>query len=153
MSILHRLVGLPFQADARSIRRYEEVKHRIARDLVSYANVTVGGENPIAVAQRETRQRANRESAYDLELATRNLPSWYRGWLHWRGEKPLEAPKSLVGLSNATSRDDAEKHVASTKRCLRLPHDGPVVVNGVRYSVLRLRWRRQLGVPPAERGR
>ena len=102
-------------------------KHRIARDLVFYANATVGGEDAIAVAQREARQRANRESAYDLELATRNLPSWYRGWLHWRGEKPLEAPKSLVGLSNATSRDDAEKHVASTKRSAAYP-DVPTLI-------------------------
>jgi hypothetical protein len=123
VSILRNMLGLPFQADARSIRRYEEVKHRIAHDLVFYANAMVGGEDPIAVAQREARQRANRESAYDLGVATRNLPSWYRGWLHWRGEKPLEAPKSLVGLSNAASRDVAENHVASTKRWLRLPHD------------------------------
>jgi hypothetical protein len=120
MSLLRKVLGPVFQADARSIRRHEEVKHRIARDLVSYANVTVGGENPIAVAQREARQRANRESAYDLQLAATNLPSWYRGWLHCRGEKPLEAPKSLVGLSNAASRDDAEKHVANIKRSLSL---------------------------------
>jgi len=83
----------------------------------------LGSEDSIAVAQREARQRANRESAYDLELATRNLPSWYRGWLHWRAEKRLQAPKSLVDLSKAASRDIAEKHVASTKRWLRLPHD------------------------------
>ena len=119
MSPSRKLLALVFQADARSIRRYEEVKHRIARDLVFYPNAIVRVEND-AVAQREARQRANRESAYDLGLAARNLPSWYRGWLHWRGEKPLEAPKSLVGLSNAASSDDAEKQVTSIKRCLRL---------------------------------
>jgi hypothetical protein len=120
MSFFRKLLGLGFQADARSIRRYEEVKHRIAHDFVFYANGMAGGEDPIAVGQREARQRANRESAYDLGLAARNLPSWYRGWLHWRGEKPLEAPKSLVGLSSAGSRDDAEKQVTNIKRCLRL---------------------------------
>jgi hypothetical protein len=120
MSLLRKLLALVFQADARSIRRYEEVKHRIARDLVFYPNASVRVEDAISVAQREARQRANRESAYDLGLAARNLPSWYCGWLHWRGEKPLEAPKSLVGLSNAASRDDAEKQVTNIKRCLRL---------------------------------
>jgi hypothetical protein len=120
MPFVRKLLGLVFQADARSIRRYEEVKHRIAHDLVAYANARVGGEDPIAVAQREARQRANRESAYDLALAARNLPSWYRGWLRWRGEKPLEAPKSLVGLSSAASGDDAVKEVTNIKRCLRL---------------------------------
>ena len=120
MSFFRKLLGLVFQADARSIRRYEEVKHRIAHDFVFYANGMVGGEDPIAVAKREARQRANRESAYDLDLATRSLPSWYRGWLHYRGEKPFEVPKSLVGLSNAASRDDAEKHVANIRRGLSL---------------------------------
>jgi hypothetical protein len=89
VSIFRKLLGIPFQADARSIRRYEEVKHRIARDLVLYANATVGGADPIAVAQREVRQRANRESAYDLELATRNLPSWYRS--PEKSSRPLQS--------------------------------------------------------------
>jgi hypothetical protein len=120
MSFLQKLLGFVFQADARSIRRYEEIKHRIGHDLVSYAGAIVEDENPTAFAQREAGQRANRESAYDLELAARNLPSWYRGWLHWQGEKPLEAPKGLVGLSNAVSRNDAEKHVADIKRWLSL---------------------------------
>jgi hypothetical protein len=133
VSIFRKLLGLAFQADARSIRRYEEVKHRIARDLDFYASTAIGDEGAIAVAQREARQRANRESAYDLQLAAKNLPSWYRGWLHWQGEMPLEGPKSLVELSKATSRDDAEEHAASTKRCLRLPaDDAAVVINGVR---------------------
>jgi hypothetical protein len=117
-SFLQKLLDLVFQADARSIRRYEEVKHRIAGELVFYA--MVGSEDAIALAQQEARQRANRESAYDLELAAKSLPSWYRCWLLWRGEKPLEAPRSLVGLANAASRDDSEKHVANIKRWLRV---------------------------------
>ena len=120
MSLFRKLLAIVFQADARSIRRYEEVKHRIARDLVFYPTAIVRGEDAIAVGQREARQRANRECAYDLGLAARNLPSWYRGWLRWRGEKPLEAPKSLVGLSSAASGDDAVKQVTNIKRCLRL---------------------------------
>ena len=44
MPFLRKLLGLVFQADARSIRRYEEVKHRIAHDLVVYANARVGAK-------------------------------------------------------------------------------------------------------------
>src|SRR5262245_14682541 len=106
VSIARKLLGLVFQADTRSIRRYEEVKHRIGRDLDFYASTAIADESAIAAAQCEARQRANRESAYDLQLAARSLPSWYRGWLRWQGEMPLEAPKSLVELSKATSRDD-----------------------------------------------
>jgi hypothetical protein len=120
MSFLRKLLGLPFQADVRSIRRYEEVKHRVARDLVFYANAIVGDEDASAAERRKARQTSNRQSAADLELAARSLPWWYRRRLHWRGEKPVEASKSLIGLANAASRDDAEKHVADVKRWLRL---------------------------------
>jgi hypothetical protein len=120
MSFLRTLLALPFQADVRSIRRYEEVKHQIAHDLVFYANAIVGDEDAAAVERRKARQRANRQSTVDLELAARNLPWWYRLRLHWLREKPIEAPKNLIGLANAGSRDDAEKHVASIKRWLRL---------------------------------
>jgi hypothetical protein len=120
MSWLRNLLGLAFQADARTVRRYEEVKHRIARDLVFYANAIMADEDAAAVERRNARQRANRESARDVELAARDLPWWYRWRLHTRGEKPLEAPKSLMGLSNAASPDDAEKHIANIRRWLRL---------------------------------
>jgi hypothetical protein len=45
MSFLRKPLGLPFQADVRSIRRYEEAKHRIASDLVVYANAIIGDED------------------------------------------------------------------------------------------------------------
>jgi hypothetical protein len=120
MSFLRKLLGLPFQADLRSIRRYEEVKHRIAHDLVFYANAIMGDEEPTAAERRKARQTSNRQSAVDVELAARNLPWWYRWRLHWRSENPTETPKSLIGLANSASRDDAEKHVADIKRWLRL---------------------------------
>jgi hypothetical protein len=120
MSFLRTLLSLPFRADLRSIRRYEEVKHRIAHDLVFYANAIIGDEDVGAAERRRARQRANRQSAVNLELAARNLPWWYRRRLHWRSEKPIEAPKSLIGLAHAASRNDAEKHVADIKRWLRL---------------------------------
>jgi hypothetical protein len=120
MTFLRKLFGLPFQADLRSIRRYEEVKHRIVHDLVFYADAIMGDEDANAVERRRARQRANRQSAVDLELTARNLPWWYRRRLRWQGENLVEATKSLIGLAHAASRDDAEKHVADIKRWLRL---------------------------------
>jgi hypothetical protein len=120
MSFLRKLLGLPFQADVRSIRRYEEAKHRIASDLVVYANAITGDDDASAPERRKARQRSNRQSAVDLELAARTLPRWYRRRLNWRGEEPVEASKSLIGLANAASRSDAEKLVADIKRWLKL---------------------------------
>ena len=120
MPFLRKLLGLPFQADLRSIRRYEEMKHRIAHDLVFYADAITGDEDATATERRRARQRANRQNAVDLELTARSLPWWYRRRIHWQGENPVEAPKSLIGLANTAGRDDAEKHVADIKRWLRL---------------------------------
>src|SRR5215813_12168978 len=101
MSFFRNLLDLPFEADLRSIRRYEEVKHRIAHDLVFYGNAIIGDEEPTAAERRKARQTSNRQSAIDLDLVARNLPWWYRQRLRWRSEKPIEAPKSLIGLANA----------------------------------------------------
>ena len=120
MSFFRKLLGLLFQADTRSIRRYEEAKHRIVSDFVGYANAIVGDEDASAAERRKARQRSNRQSARDLELAASGVPWWYRRRLQWRGESPLEASKSLIGLANAASRDDAEKQIVDIKRSLRL---------------------------------
>ena len=120
MSFLQKLLSLPFQADTRSIRRYEEAKHRIASDLVVYANAIMGDEDASAAERRNARQRSNRQSARDLEMTARGVPWWYRRRLHWRGERPVEASKNLIGLANAASRDDAEKHIVDIKRWLTL---------------------------------
>ena len=118
-SIGEKLIELAFQADARSMRRYADVKQRIARDLVTYANAIMLDEGAAVVPeQRLARQRANRESATDLEVALNKLPAWYRWWLQRFGEKPLEASKNLLGLCNATTHEDADECIANIKRLL-----------------------------------
>ena len=119
-SIGEKLIELAFQADARCMRRYADVKQRIARDLVTYANAIMLDEAAVVVPeQRLARQRANRESATDLEVALNNLPAWYRWCLQWCSEKPLDASKNLLGLCNATTHEDAEECIANIKRLLR----------------------------------
>ena len=121
MSIWEKLIDVAFQGAVQSIGRYREVKDRIARDLIFYDNAIMANDDAIVVPEmRQARQRANRESAADLEVTAKNLPGWYSRWLESRGEKPLEASKNLMGLSNATSREHADKYVANIKRLLRL---------------------------------
>jgi hypothetical protein len=74
-----------------------------------------------AILIREHRlacERANREST-PLQLAVNDLPAWYRLWLQWCGEKPLDASSHLIGLRNATRREDAERYISSVKQSLR----------------------------------
>jgi hypothetical protein len=115
-----KLIDLAFHADARSVRQYEEVKGRIARALVVPANPATTQDVASAInEQRLAREKANRESVA-LEVAVRNLPAWYRCWLQWCGEKPLDASKNLNGLRNAIVREHAEESIGNIKRGLRL---------------------------------
>jgi hypothetical protein len=114
-----KLIDLAFHADARSIRQYEEVKGRLARALLVPANGTIQHDAIVIDEQRLARERANRESVA-LEVAVRNLPAWYRWWLQWCGEKPLDASKSLTGLRNAIVREHAEESIENIKRGLKL---------------------------------
>jgi len=117
-SIGEKLIDLAFHADARSIRKYEDLKSRIAHDLVALANGRL--DSAIVVReQRLARERSNRQGVA-LEVAVNDLPLWYRWWLQWRGEKPLDASKNLVGLCNATKREHVKKSIDDIERWLRL---------------------------------
>jgi hypothetical protein len=115
LSIGDKLIHLALGADARSIRQYEEVKGRIARDL---NNIKLSD----AILIREHRlacERVNRESE-PLRVAVNDLPAWYRLWLQWCGEKPLDASDDLIGLRSATRREHAEECISNVKQWLRL---------------------------------
>jgi hypothetical protein len=120
-SLLEKLVDVAFDGVGHPVRRYREVKDRIAHDLVFYANVIVpNGESPAAAAMFQARQRANRGRAAELEVAAMKLPVWYRKWLHRREEEPFEAARNLRGLADATNRERADRHIASIERYLKL---------------------------------
>jgi hypothetical protein len=114
-----KLIDLAFHADARSIRQYEEAKSRIARDLVVHANAIVEDDAIEVREQRLVRERVKGESVA-LQVAVNKLPTWYRWWLQWCGEKPLDASRNLHGLRYATKREDAERYIENIKRWLRL---------------------------------
>jgi hypothetical protein len=115
LSIGEKLIHLAFHADARSIRQYEEVKGRIARDLGAIKL----GDAVLVREQRLACERANRENA-PLQAAVNDLPAWYRLWLQWCGEKPRDASSDLLGLRSATTREHAEECISNVKQRLRL---------------------------------
>ena len=83
------------------ILRYRDIKYQIASNLVFFANAielqkTDGSLRPDTLE----RKIANRRSASDLEALFPFLPKWYRCVLSVRKEKPEEAAKDLIGLSN-----------------------------------------------------
>jgi len=118
MSLWEKLADVAFQE--HPIRRYREVKERIAHDLVTYADAIMLDEDaPVVPAMRHARQRANRGRAAELEVAAKNLPAWYRKWLHRCGEEPFEAAKNLRELADATRRERADRHIANIEVWLR----------------------------------
>jgi len=115
LSIGKKLFHLAFHADARAIRQYEEVKTRIRRDLDGIKL----GDAILVREQRLACERANRARS-SLQLAVRDLPSWYCLWLQWSGEKPQDASDGLTDLRNATRREHVERCILNLKEWLRL---------------------------------
>jgi hypothetical protein len=120
MSLLEKLLDVAFEGIDHPISRYREVKKRIAHDLVLYADaIMLNEDGPVVPATRQARQRANRGRAAELEMATKNLPAWYRKLLHTRGEEPSAAAKNLRDLAAATSTESADRCVENVEQCLR----------------------------------
>jgi hypothetical protein len=120
MSLLEKLIDVAFEGIDHPISRYREVKKRIAHDFVFFADAIMLDEGtPVVPEMRQARQRANRGRAAELEVATKNLPAWYRKWLRSSGEEPSAAAKNLRDLAAATSREHADKCVEKVELALR----------------------------------
>ncbi|MBI3773507.1 MAG: hypothetical protein HY272_12505 [Gammaproteobacteria bacterium] len=93
----------------KPILHYREIKHRVAADLVFFANATELQKHD-GTLREDTLQRkeSNRRCASELKAIYSELPSWYRLLLKKRKENPIEASKNLIGLSNSSNWRDAE---------------------------------------------
>ena len=69
----------------------------------------------------EERILANRRSSAQLSAAVQELPSWYLALLRLKGYRPEEAARQLIGYSNTTEYDLADKRENAIKRHLGLP--------------------------------
>ncbi|TAG77633.1 MAG: hypothetical protein EAZ24_07440 [Burkholderiales bacterium] len=105
----------------KPIVNYIELRSKVAADLIYYAQV-VSAEGLKQRMQElyEERVLANRRHSADLAACTLELPFWYRWYLRSRGCSPNEAVRNLIGLSNATDYDDAEKRIGKIKVALGL---------------------------------
>lgn len=101
--------------------RYLDVRHAVTSDLIFYANaISPQGMSDEMKQRCLARQEANRRHASELEACFYRLPSWYRCLLQHKGEDPLRASSNLIGLSNSSTYEAAEKHIAWLRRSLRL---------------------------------
>ena len=102
--------------------RYLNSKHEVTSDLVFYANViNADGLNDRMQELHRERKESNRRHAADIRASYYRLPWWYRWYLGSVEERPVEASKALVGLSNTKEYELANKYVGRLEKCLRIP--------------------------------
>jgi hypothetical protein len=104
------------------ILRYREIKYRVAADLVFFANA-MELQKQDGTLREDTLKRkdSNRHCASELKAIYSELPLWYRLLLKKREEKPLEASKDLIGLSNSSSWADGLEFEKGVRKNLKIP--------------------------------
>lgn len=104
------------------VLRYYDIRHQVTSDLFYYANA-IGSKDGAAEALRrrqQERQDANRKHAAEIIAVYYRLPGYYRFWLKRKGEDPLEASRSLVGLANSVNDDQAYPHIKRMVKSLNI---------------------------------
>jgi hypothetical protein len=70
--------------------------------------------------RHEVGAESHRKHAAEIAACYYRLPWWFRSILRKRGENPLKASKSLIGLSNSNNSSDAYPHIQLLKKSLRI---------------------------------
>jgi hypothetical protein len=92
------------------ILRYRDIKYQVAADLVFFANaLELQKQNGKLRNDTLARQDNNRRCAAELKAICPQLPFWYRCKLRLKKENPTEGWKDLIGLSNSSKRDEAQR--------------------------------------------
>jgi hypothetical protein len=125
IGILAGAVGYWFATfSVQPILRFREIRARVHSEFIFYAQVikadNLNGE--MKELHRE-RIRSNRKSSAELSAAYIELPGWYRRYISWRGRRPEEAVRHLIGYSNTYDYDDAHKLEDKIKTALDLPRE------------------------------
>ena len=104
------------------ILRYRDIKSRVAADLVYFANaLDLQKQNGELRNDTLDRKDKNRRCAAELKAIYPELPFWYRWWLQLKKENPLDGWKDLIGLSNSSTRDEAQAFIKDVKKNLHIP--------------------------------
>jgi hypothetical protein len=105
----------------KPIVNYKEIRSKVASDLIYYAQVVnAEGLNDRMQKLYEERVLANRRNSANLAAAVLELPFWYAWYLRMRGNSPDSAARALIGFSNTTDYESAEKCVSKIKLALGL---------------------------------
>jgi hypothetical protein len=103
----------------KPILQYRELRSSVLADFVFYAQVVnADGLNDRMRKLYEDRVASNRRHSAELVACLLDLPIWYRWWLRVRGQSPEKAARHLIGYSNTTDYDDADKVARAIKNAL-----------------------------------
>lgn len=125
IGILAGAVGYWFSTfSVQPILRFREIRARVHSEFIFYAQVIKADNlnDEIKELHRE-RIRSNRKSSAELSAAYIELPGWYRHYLRWRGLRPEEAVRHLIGYSNTYDYDDAHSLEGRIKKAQDLPRE------------------------------
>lgn len=101
---------------------YRQKKLQIASDLVFYADVIDAEGLADHMKQRHIdRNEALRRMSGDIGSIYASLPLWYRKYLAVKNERPMDAARIIIGLSNAEDFEDANQRSEEVLSLLRLP--------------------------------
>lgn len=103
----------------KPILRYLELRSKILSDLIYFAQViNTDGLNNRMQKLYEERIESNRRTSAELLGCLLELPCWYLLWLQFKDCHPEIAAQDLIGLSNTTEYDAADRRVEQIKKAL-----------------------------------
>ena len=105
------------------ILRYRDIRNQILKNFNYYAQVIKKDHiNENFGDLYSERVLANRKTSAELTAAICDLPSWYLLYLKkCKGQSPTEAAKHLIGFSNTTEYEQANKVENFIRKKLGLP--------------------------------
>lgn len=108
----------------KPILQYRDLRMKVFADFIFYAQVVnADGLNDRMKALYEERITSNRRHSADLASCLIELPLWYRWWLHMKGQAPERAASHLIGYSNTTEYEAADKVMRAIKKALGFKGD------------------------------
>jgi len=108
----------------KPILQYRELRVKVFADFIFYAQVVnAEGLNERMKTLYEDRITSNRRHSADLAACLSELPHWYEWWLRLRGQAPERAATRLIGYSNTTEYEQANKVMSAIKKDLGFKGD------------------------------
>ena len=106
------------------ILRYRNLRNKVLMDFIYYAQVINADKlnDEMKTLYRE-RILSNRKTSAEITAAILDLPCWYLSYLKFKGQKPAEAAKHLIGFSNTSEYDQAHQVQSLIRRQLGLPKE------------------------------